>query len=87
MMQCISPVDGSVYVERPYATDAEITSVLRSAAKAATDWHQVSVADRATLCTALVDAFCANPEQTAEELAWQMGRPIQYGAGEVRGFR
>lgn len=86
MVTCISPVDGSVYVERPYADASGIETCLSAAAAAAGDWKSVSIADRAALCGALVDAFIAKSAVHAEELAWQMGRPIQYGPGEVRGF-
>ena len=86
MLKCITPVDGSVYVERPYAEGALIEEVLNSSQRAATDWRNAPLADRAALCEKLVDAFCAKSDSHAEELAWQMGRPIQYGAGEVRGF-
>ncbi|MFP6582683.1 MAG: aldehyde dehydrogenase family protein [Candidatus Hydrogenedentota bacterium] len=86
MVTCISPVDGSVYVERPYADAPGIEKCLGDARAAAGDWKSVSIGDRAALCNALVDAFIAKSAVHAEELAWQMGRPIQYGPGEVRGF-
>lgn len=86
MVTCISPVDGSVYVERPYADGAAIDSALNTAKTAAVDWRSISLAERAKLCNAMVDAFIAKSTTHAEELAWQMGRPIQYGPGEVRGF-
>jgi acyl-CoA reductase-like NAD-dependent aldehyde dehydrogenase len=87
MLQCVSPIDGSIYVERPYADDATIDKALTAAQQAAADWKTVSVQDRASLCAKMVEAFCANSDQHAEELAWQMGRPIQYGPGEVRGYK
>lgn len=87
MLQCISPVDGSVYVERSYADDASIDKALTAAHEAAAGWKVVSVADRAALCSKMVEVFCAGSDRHAEELAWQMGRPIQYGAGEVRGYK
>ena len=38
MIQCISPVDGSVYAERPVATDAQVSKVVESARAAQADW-------------------------------------------------
>jgi acyl-CoA reductase-like NAD-dependent aldehyde dehydrogenase len=58
-----------------------------AAKQAAADWKTLSIEDRAALCTKMVEAFCANSDRHAEELAWQMGRPIQYGPGEVRGYK
>lgn len=86
MLQCISPIDGSVYVERPYAAEREIGAAIAKAVKAAAEWRRVSVSERAKYCSALVDAFVAKKAQHAEELSRQMGRPIRYGPGEVRGF-
>lgn len=86
MLKCITPVDGSIYVERPYADEAMIEAALTSAQRAAADWRTASLLHRAGLCGKLVDAFCAKTQSHANELAWQMGRPIQFGPGEVRGF-
>ncbi len=86
MLQCISPIDDSVYVERPYANAAEIEEALNAAQSAAQGWKNTTLAERAELCGKLVDAFIAHSDVIAEELAHQMGRPIQYGPGEVRGF-
>jgi acyl-CoA reductase-like NAD-dependent aldehyde dehydrogenase len=86
MLQCISPIDGSVYVERPYADDAAIENALATAQEAAHSWKKLTLEARAEFCGKLVDAFIVHADAIAEELAHQMGRPIQYGAGEVRGF-
>ena len=37
-------------------------------------------------CLAAVDAMLAMGDEIPAELAWQMGRPVRYGAGELRGF-
>ncbi len=84
--QTITPVDGSVYVERRYASEAEIAQALSAASAAQADWAHTPIAERARLCSKAVDAFVAKAEQHAEELAWQMGRPVRYGRGEVAGF-
>lgn len=85
-LNTISPVDGSVYVTRDYASQGEIQQALENAAAAQKLWRQTPVAERARICGAMVDAFIAKKDQIAEELCWMMGRPIRYGAGEVAGF-
>ncbi len=82
----VSPVDGSVYVERPYATGEVIEAALAKAASAQHAWQGMRTEARAAICAAAVDAFVAEAEQHAVELAWQMGRPLRYGKGEVAGF-
>ena len=82
----ISPIDGSVYAERPVATDAAITAAVPSARAAQSAWRRTSIADRAAICSAAVDAMNSMVDEISVELAWQMGRPVRYGAGELRGF-
>ena len=53
----ISPVDGSVYVERSQASDAEIAAALARAVAAEREWHRFPLGERARLMTAFVDAF------------------------------
>src|SRR4051812_17261585 len=86
ILRIISPVDGSVYAERSLANDAAVVATLERARKARRDWRHVPVADRCRIGTAFVDAMVADKERVSELLAWQMGRPIRYGPGEVRGF-
>ena len=51
VVKIISPVDGSVYAERPLATDAEIDSAITSARAALPEWRQVPVAERGRTCS------------------------------------
>jgi acyl-CoA reductase-like NAD-dependent aldehyde dehydrogenase len=85
-LRTVTPVDGSIYVERPLAGDAEIDAAVTSAVAAQREWRARSVEDRATALSAFVDAFVAERDAIASELTWQMGRPIRYTPGEVRGF-
>ncbi len=86
MLRIISPVDGSVYAERPYASELSIKETLSKASSAQGAWKKTSVAERAAICSKAVDAFVADKDRIGTELAWQMGRPIRFGAGEVGGF-
>ncbi|WP_339630118.1 aldehyde dehydrogenase family protein [uncultured Sneathiella sp.] len=85
-LKTISPVDGSLYVERAYTSPGKIDEMLAAARKAQQDWRQKSVSQRAAILEKCVDNFVAKKDLIAEELAWQMGRPMKFGAGEVGGF-
>ncbi len=85
-IKCISPVDGSIYCQHPVATTREIHQKLSAAQTALPDWKKLSIAERARYCTAAIDAMLAMGDEIALELAWQMGRPVRYGAGELGGF-
>jgi acyl-CoA reductase-like NAD-dependent aldehyde dehydrogenase len=83
---CISPVDGREIVRRPSASAAEIEHAVSAARKAQAEWKHVPIAERARLLSSAVDAMLAMRDEIAPELAWQMGRPVRYGAGELKGF-
>jgi acyl-CoA reductase-like NAD-dependent aldehyde dehydrogenase len=85
-IQCISPVDGRVYTSRRVATKKEIAAAFGAATAAQEQWKRLPIAERAAYCSAAVDAMVAMTDEIVPELAWQMGRPVRYGAGEVRGF-
>lgn len=85
-VQLISPVDGRVYVERQCADAAQIEQALAAAATAQGHWKRRPLSERAVLCNAAVDAMLSMQDQIVPELAWQMGRPVRFGAGELRGF-
>ncbi|MEC9368997.1 MAG: aldehyde dehydrogenase family protein [Pseudomonadota bacterium] len=85
-VQCISPVDGSVYAERPLASDKSVRMTFASARAAQAAWAKLSIAERAACCEKAVEAMLSMTDGIVPELAWQMGRPVAYGAGEMRGF-
>jgi acyl-CoA reductase-like NAD-dependent aldehyde dehydrogenase len=84
----VSPVDGSVYVERPLASDSDIESALARAVTAQAKWRQVPVAERAAVVRRMVEWCVAKADVLGEELTRQMGRPIAYTPNEIRrGFQ
>ena len=85
-VQLVSPVDGLVYVERRNAFESEVDAALEAAVVAQAEWKRRPLSERAAFCTAAVDAMLSMRDQIVPELAWQMGRPVRYGAGELRGF-
>jgi acyl-CoA reductase-like NAD-dependent aldehyde dehydrogenase len=85
-IKTISPVDGRIYVERPLETAAGIDRALDSAQRAQAAWAALPLATRCEILTKAVDAFVAKTNDIAAEITWQMGRPIRYTPGEVRGF-
>jgi acyl-CoA reductase-like NAD-dependent aldehyde dehydrogenase len=81
----LSPVDGSIYVERTLAAPVQIEAALESARLAQRAWRNVPIVERAAILDRFCDAFEAQRDAIAEELCWQMGRPLRYAPSEVRG--
>ena len=54
---CTSPVDGTIYAERPLADDGAVAAAIARARAAQADWRDTPVAERARLCAAMTDAM------------------------------
>src|SRR6185437_8953705 len=88
VFQTISPIDGTVVVERPFASDAEIDAAVARAAEAQRGWARVPVAERAERCTKAIEWCVDRADQLGAELTAQMGRPIAHSPLEItRGFQ
>jgi acyl-CoA reductase-like NAD-dependent aldehyde dehydrogenase len=85
MIRCISPVDGSVYAERPAMSYDNAAAAVARARKAQKAWAARPLEDRVQLVLKGVERLNQMAPQVVEELAWQMGRPVKYG-GEFKGF-
>src|SRR5690348_10707375 len=83
-IRTVSPVDGSVYVERPLASEPEIEATLARAKRIQHEWKQVSIPERAFICRRAVAWLVERATQLGTELTWQMGRPIRYSPMEIR---
>lgn len=86
-LRTVSPVDGTVFVERDLASDEHLSELLRHASDAQRAWSQLPVSGRGQLLTRWVDAVLAERDEIAPELSWQMGRPMSQVPGELRGFQ
>ncbi|MBN9458266.1 MAG: aldehyde dehydrogenase family protein [Bosea sp.] len=85
MIRCVSPVDGSVYAERPALSLDEAKAVVARARKAQKAWAKRPLDERIALVLKGVARLNEMGDEVVTELAWQMGRPVKYG-GEFKGF-
>lgn len=83
---CVSPVDGREVARRISSSPQHIARSVERARAAQRDWRNLTIPERAAYCLAAVDAMLAMEAEIVPELALQMGRPVRYGAGELRGF-
>jgi acyl-CoA reductase-like NAD-dependent aldehyde dehydrogenase len=84
-VRCISPIDGSVYLEREALSEEAAFAAAARARAAQKDWAARPVQERVDLVLKANDYLGQTVDRMANELAHQMGRPIRYG-GEFRGF-
>ena len=83
-LKLVSPVDGSVYVERPVASHGEVEQALAAARGVQPAWAARPIAERAELVREGLRRLRAMDQEVVPELAWMMGRPVRYG-GEIGG--
>ncbi|MBO6897029.1 MAG: aldehyde dehydrogenase family protein [Shimia sp.] len=85
MLTCISPIDGSVFAERPVLSADEAFAAVKRAKEAQKAWAARPLQERMDLVMAGVAAVGAMNDEIVPEIAKMMGRPVRYG-GEFGGF-
>ncbi len=85
MLTCISPIDGSVFAERPVLSAEEAFASAERAKDAQQAWAARPLQERIDLVMAGVAAVGAMNDEIVPEIAKMMGRPVRYG-GEFGGF-
>ncbi len=84
VLTCISPIDGSVYAERPVMSLEEAGAAVGRARQAQRAWAARPLSERIALVRAGVAQLGAMNDVVVPELARMMGRPVRYG-GEFGG--
>lgn len=85
-LTCISPIDGSVYVERDLHSKAEIETLLNGAREAQKSWANTALEARVAIVEKAIAALENMNDEIVVELAHMMGRPVRYG-GEIGGVK
>lgn len=84
-LQCISPIDGSVFAERDVLSHDAARQAAERARAAQPEWAARPLQERIDLVMAGIAAVGEMNDEVVPELAHMMGRPVRYG-GEFGGF-
>lgn len=84
-LQCISPIDGTVYATRNVLTFEQAIRSVHRARSAQKAWNARALSERIEIITAGIEIIGTQQDRMTLELAHQMGRPVRYG-GEFSGF-
>ncbi len=84
VLKCISPIDGSIFAERPIMAVKTAFAAVTRARAAQKHWAKRPLEERISLVKAGVAALNAMKDDVVPELARMMGRPVRYG-GEFGG--
>lgn len=85
-VQTITPIDGTLYYSCEQHSLKNVDAVIKSARLAFTDWTNLSLNERIAYVSDFVDAIENDKSEIAEEITWQMGRPLSQTPGEINGF-
>jgi acyl-CoA reductase-like NAD-dependent aldehyde dehydrogenase len=86
IQKTITPIDNSVYLERPLASENEINEILDNSKKSFIEWKNISIDERIIVINKFIDNLLAFKEEISKEICWQIGRPISQCGNELRGF-
>ncbi|MEX3008205.1 aldehyde dehydrogenase family protein [Hoeflea sp. TYP-13] len=84
ILQCISPVDGSVFAEREVFSREQASAAVMRAQSSQEEWARRSLSERIDLVRRGVARIGEMNDEIVPELAMMMGRPVRYG-GEFGG--
>ena len=83
-LKCISPIDGSVFAERPSASMVQAQGMVDRARKAQQAWAVRPLDERISLIRKGLARLGEMNDEVVPEIAHMMGRPVRYG-GEFGG--
>jgi acyl-CoA reductase-like NAD-dependent aldehyde dehydrogenase len=86
VIRCISPIDNSVFAERPVLDRQQAHNAVTRARSAQKDWAARPLSERIELVKAGVATLGGMNDEVVTELARMMGRPVRYG-GEFGGVK
>ena len=86
IQKTITPIDNSVYIERPLSSDNEINDILDKSKRSFISWKNTSIDDRIIIINKFIDNLLNFNAEVSKEICWQIGRPITQCGNELRGF-
>ncbi|MDC0861223.1 aldehyde dehydrogenase family protein [Alphaproteobacteria bacterium] len=86
MQKTITPINNTLYLERPYPSSLEIDKTIETSSKAFKQWSQTSVPERIEIINKFIDNLLSLTDEIKKEICWQIGRPISQCGSELKGF-
>lgn len=83
-IECISPIDGSVFASRPVMEQSAVEGIVATSRAAQKSWAARPLKERVELVRAGVARLGEMNAEVTTEIAHMMGRPVRYG-GEFGG--
>ena len=86
MQKTITPINNTLYLERPHLTSSEIDKKIENSSKAFKQWSLTSIQERIEVINKFINNLLNLNDEVKKEICWQIGRPISQCGSELRGF-
>ncbi|KAF9326877.1 hypothetical protein BG006_009742 [Podila minutissima] len=80
-----TPVDSTVFATVKISNTEQVQAAVERASKAQKAWKKVPVKERVALGRKFLEVLGTRKDELAKELTMQMGRPLRYTPGEIKG--
>ncbi|KAF9310631.1 hypothetical protein BG003_008327 [Podila horticola] len=80
-----TPVDSTVFATVKISNTEQVQAAVERAAKAQKAWKKVPIKERVALGRKFLEILGTRKDELAKELTMQMGRPLRYTPGEIKG--
>ncbi|KAF9377402.1 hypothetical protein CPB97_010219 [Podila verticillata] len=80
-----TPVDSTVFATVKISNTEQVQAAVERASKAQKAWKKVPVRERVALGRKFLEILSSRKDELAKELTMQMGRPLRYTPGEIKG--
>ncbi|KAI7821496.1 aldehyde dehydrogenase [Gamsiella multidivaricata] len=84
-LSVVTPVDSTVFAKVQISSTEQVQAAVERAAKAQKGWKQVPLKDRVETGRRFLEVFGTRKDELAKELTMQMGRPLRFTPGEIKG--
>ncbi|KAK3824357.1 MAG: aldehyde dehydrogenase [Linnemannia elongata] len=84
-LSVITPVDSTAFATVQISSSEQVQAAVERAAKAQKSWKQVPLKQRVEMGRRFLEVFGTRKDELAKELTMQMGRPLRYTPGEIKG--
>ncbi|KAF8909128.1 hypothetical protein BGZ58_005998, partial [Dissophora ornata] len=84
-LSIITPVDSSVYATVQISSSEKVQASVEFATKAQKTWKKTPLKQRVEMARRFLDILGSRKDELAKELTMQMGRPLRYTPGEIKG--
>lgn len=84
-LSIITPVDSTAFATVQISSSEQVQAAVERAAKAQKSWKRVPLKQRVEMGRRFLEVFGTRKDELAKELTMQMGRPLRYTPGEIKG--